>query len=235
MSCEHTRQLAAELALGIADGAERAQALRHLAECAECRRAVEELSALADELLTLAPEREPPVGFESRVLARLQQPPATAPRRVWRPRSLLTALAPAAVAAAATAAIVLGATGDDRRLADHYRAALATGHGSDFEAARLRTPAHLLAGVVYGYRGSPSWIFVAIYRPYRSTSYTVELAMTSGKRVPLPSLRLDPRTGSAGQAIPVDLHLVSSVRLVGATRGDVLDAQLPHPRSGKPN
>jgi hypothetical protein len=24
------------------------------------------------------------------------------------------------------------------------------------------------AGVVYAYRGSPSWIFVAVYRPYRS-------------------------------------------------------------------
>ena len=78
MSCEHTRQLAAELALGIADGADRARALQHLGECAECRRAVEELSGVTDELLMLAPERQPPVGFESRVLARLQ-PAADAP------------------------------------------------------------------------------------------------------------------------------------------------------------
>jgi hypothetical protein len=76
---------------------------------------------------------------------------------------------------------------------------------------------------------------VAIYRPYRSTTYTVELAMTSGKHLALPSLRLDPKTGSAGQAIAVDLHLITRVRLVGATRGDVLDAQLPHPRRHKPN
>jgi hypothetical protein len=227
MSCEHTRQLAAELALGIADGADRAHALQHLAECKECRRAVEELTAVTDELLMLAPERQPPVGFESRVLA-LLQPPPIAPRRPWRRRGVLAAAAAAAVAAAAAAAIVLGATSDDRRIADHYRAALATAHGSDFEAARLRAPAQVPAGVVYGYRGSPSWIFVAIYRPYRSTTYTVELAMTSGRRVPLPTLRLDPRTGSAGQAIPVDLHLVSSVRLVGATPGDVLEARLPH-------
>jgi hypothetical protein len=234
MSCEHTRQLAAELALGIADGADRAQALQHLAQCAECRRAVEELSAITDELLMLAPERQPPVGFESRVLARLQPPPI-APRRFQRRRGLLAAAASAAVAAAVTAIIVLGATSDDRHLADHYRAALAAAHGSDFEAARLRAPTQLPAGVVYGYRGSPSWLFVAIYRPYRSTTYTVELAMTSGKRVPLPSLRLNPRTGSAGQAIRFDLRLVSSVRLVGAARGDVLEAQLPHARAGKPN
>jgi len=228
MGCEHTRQLAAELALGIADGADRARALQHLAECAECRRAVEELSAVTDELMLLAPERQPPVGFESRVLALLQPPQAAARPFRQRRRGLLAALAAAAVAAVLAAAVVLGATSDDRRLADHYRAALATAHGTDFEAARLRDSAAIPAGVVYGYRGSPSWIFVAIYRPYRSTPYAVELMMTSGRRVRLASLRLDPRTGSAGQAIPVDLHSVSGVRLVGAARGDVLEARLPH-------
>jgi Putative zinc-finger len=228
MGCEQTRQLAAELALGITDGADRARALHHLAECAECRRAVEELSAVTDGLLLLAPAHQPPVGFESRVLALLQPPRTAAPGLRRRRRGVLAAVAAAAVAAALAAAIVLGATSDDRRLADHYRAALATAHGSDFEAARLRGPAQVPAGVVYGYRGRPSWIFVAIYRPYRSTTYAVELAMTSGRRIPLSSLRLDPRTGSAGQAIPVDLHQVAGVRLVGAARGDVLEARLPH-------
>jgi hypothetical protein len=139
-------------------------------------------------------------------------------------------MAAAAVAAAISVAVVLGATGDDRQLADHYRAALAAAHGSDFEAARLRSPTQVAAGVVYGYRGSPSWIFVAIYRPYQSTTYAVELEMTSGRRVPLPTLRLDPETGSAGQAIPVDLHDVASVRLVGSGRADLLQARLPHAR-----
>jgi hypothetical protein len=223
MSCEETRQLAAELALGIADGEDRALALRHLAECAECRRELGELSEVADELLTLAPRQEPPAGFESRVLA-LVQPPRRSRR--WRRR--LAVFAPAAVAAALATAIVLAATGDDRRLADQYRDTLATANGSYFEAGRLRAPANVPAGVVYGYRGSPSWMFVALYRPYRTTDYTVELALKSGRRLPLPSFRIDPRTGSAGQVIPVDLHDVSAVLLVGGTRGDVLQAELPH-------
>ena len=229
MSCEHTRELAAELALGIADGAQRARALRHLAECAECRRAVEELSAITDELLTLAPEREPPLGFESRVLARLQPPPATATAsRARRWRRLLAPVAAAGAAALASVAIVLAATGDDRRLAAHYRATLAAAHGSAFDAARLQAPGRVPAGVVYGYRGAPSWVFVAIYRPYRSTAYTLELAMRSGRRVAVPSFRLDPRTGSAGQTIAVDLRQVSAVRLVGPGRGEILEASLPH-------
>ena len=228
MNCEETRQLVAELALGIADGEERARALRHLAACPDCRRELAELSEIADELLLLAPEHEPPVGFESRVLARLQpaSPPTASRRR--RGRRPLAVLAPAAVAAALAVTITLGATGDDRRLADHYRATLAAAHGSYFEAAPLRAPADRPAGLVYAYRGTPSWIFVAVDRPYRSSTYTVELAMTSGQRVPLPSLQLDRRTGSAGQAIPVDLHRVSAVLFIGGTRGEILQAHLPH-------
>lgn len=229
MSCEHTRDLAAELALGIADGEQRAAALRHLAQCAECRRAVDELSQVTDDLLMLAPQHEPPPGFESAVLARVQ-PPAASLRITRRTRRVLAPLAAAAVAAAAAAAVVLHATDDDRQVAAHYRAALAVAHGSDFEAARLRAPGRLPAGVVYCYRGSPSWIFVATYRPYHARTYAVELTTRAGRRVALPSLRLDARTGSAGQAIPIDLRDVSSVRLVGAKRGDVLEAELPHAR-----
>jgi hypothetical protein len=229
MSCEQTRALAAELALGIADGEQRAQALRHLAECADCRRAVEELTAVADELLMLAPEREPPAGFESRVLALMQpapEPAAPRPRRGWF--RVLAPVSAAAAAALAAVAIALGATSDDRHLAQHYRATLAAAHGSSFEAARLYAAGRMRAGVVYGYRGTPSWIFVATYKPYHSTAYSVELVTNDGGRVALPSLRLDPRTGSAGQAIPLDLQDVTAIRLIGPGRGDVLEAQLTH-------
>jgi hypothetical protein len=225
MSCDRTSELAAELALGILDGEQRAQALRHLAECPECRRAVEELTAVTDELLMLAPEREPPVGFESRVLARLQPPPAaTRPR--WR-RRLLAPVAAAATAAAIAVAAVLAVTGDDRRLADHYRATLAAGHGSSFEAARLHAPGQVPAGVVYAYRGAVSWMFVVVYRDRRAVPYKAELATKSGERVALPSFELDPKTGTGGEAIPVDLDSVASVRLVGPKPGDVLEANLP--------
>jgi hypothetical protein len=226
VTCEETRRLASELALGIADGAERAHALDHLAGCAECRRAVAELSEVTDELLLRAPEHEPPVGFESRVLARLQ-PPRPVTRRRWWPRRVVFTLAPAAVAAALAAGIVLGVTGDDRRLADQYREALSAANGTSFEAARLHAPGNVPAGIVYAYRGSPSWIFLYLYPSHRSTRYRPELAMTSGRRMPVPSLRIDPATGSGGELIGIDLRDVASVRLVGTTPGDVLQADLP--------
>jgi len=229
MGCEGTRDVAAELALGILDGEQRAQALRHVAECPDCRREVEELTSVADELLMLAPEREPPAGFESQVLARLQPPPAaTRPRRrTWR---LLAPLASATAAAAIAVAVVLQTTSDDRRLADHYRATLDAGHGSSFEAARLHAPGQVPAGVVYAYRGATSWMFVVVYGSHSGVPYKAELATKAGQRVALPSFRLDPRTGTGGEAIPVDLDRVASVRLVGPTPGDVLEADLAHAR-----
>lgn len=220
MSCERTRALAAELALGIADGAERGEALRHLATCADCRRAVDQLSAVTDELLLLTPEREPPAGFESRVLARLRP---DQPRRRWR-RALVPVTA-AAGAAAAAVAIALSSTADDRRLADQYRAALGAGHGRSFEATALRGPGEPRAGIVYGYRGTTSWLFVVVYRNHRDVPYAVEVVTKGGRRVALPGFRLDPRSGSAGQALPFDLDRVAAVWLVHGD--DVLTAQLP--------
>jgi hypothetical protein len=229
MSCDRTRELSAELALGILDGEQRAQALRHVAECPECRREVQQLTAVADELAMLAPEREPPAGFESRVLARLQPPPAATRPRL-RLRRAFAPLAAAAAAAAIAIAVVLQTTSDDRHLADHYRATLAAGHGSSFEAARLRAPGQVPAGVVYAYRGTVSWMFVVVYRDRRAVPYEAELATKSGRRVALPSFQLDPKTGTGGEAIPVDLDSVASVRLVGPKPGDVLEADLTHAR-----
>jgi hypothetical protein len=222
MDCEQTRELAAELALGIADGEDRAQALRHLADCAECRRTVEELTAVTDELLTLAPVHQPPPGFESRVLARLA--PARPRRRL---RRVLVPLAAAAAAAAVAAGVIFGATSDDRRLAAQYRATLAAAHGSYFTAARLRDSGGVAGGLVYGYRGTSSWIYVDLYDNHRSERYRVELVMTTGRSVPLPGLRVDPATASGGQAIPVDLRNVAAVRVLGDRAGDELVARLP--------
>src|SRR5829696_8003689 len=105
--CEKVRELAPELALGIVEGEERGSALEHLADCPECRRRVEELAHVADQLLLLAPHREAPVGFESQVLRRVL--PSPSPRRRRR-RRLALVLAPAAAALAAVAPAPCSAT-----------------------------------------------------------------------------------------------------------------------------
>jgi Putative zinc-finger len=87
--CAEVRELIPELAMGAAPGDERAMALNHLATCADCRQVLEDTSATVDELLLLAPEHEPPPGFDARVLEAVS---VERPRR-WRVSKVLLAAA----------------------------------------------------------------------------------------------------------------------------------------------
>jgi hypothetical protein len=228
MNCEEMRDLAPEIALGIADGEERATALRHLSDCAECRRLVEQLSETADELLMLAPVEEPPVGFESRVVDALGlREPAPRRRPAWlTPRWLAPRLGPALAAVAITAAALIGVYQDDRETAERYREALAQADGQYFQAETLADRTGEKAGAAFGYQGSPSWLLVTVDAAHRDGVTGAELVMKNGRRLPLRSLELD-RNGSWGGALPVNLYDVASIRLLGERRGEVLRASFP--------
>jgi hypothetical protein len=223
MRCDEMRELAPDIALGIADGEERADALRHLATCDECRRYVDELSQVADELLTVAPVEEPPPGFESRVGKALGfgRPPR---RRLAR--RLALRVGPALAAAAVTAAALIAVYSDDRQTAETYRETLERAGGQSFQAQPLRDKTGARAGVVFGYQGRPSWMLVTVYPDFRDAVASGELVTTDGRTIPLPALELDRRQGTWGGAIPVDLHDVESVRLLGDRPGEVLEAPL---------
>lgn len=208
--CEETRELAAELALGVADGEQRARALEHLAGCPECRRVVAEFSQLADELLLLAPSREVPIGFESRALA-----PLRSRRRPSRARRALVPVAAALASVAATLAIVSG----DLRTASDYRQTLAEANGKSFQAGTLYAPGDVEAGTVFGYQGSPSWLLVIVDPAHRAGIARAEVVTGDGERVPLRDFALDGATGSWGRALPVDLNSVAVVRLLPARGG----------------
>ena len=216
--CEETREMAAELALGIVEGEERGRALEHLAGCPDCRRQVEELSEVADELLLLAPHREVPVGFESRVLSEVL--PAPEPPR--RRRRLRLVLAPAAAALAAVA-ITLAIVSNDLQLASHYRHTLKEANGKEFESYLLRESDGTLAGTVFSYRGSPSWALITIDPGHRQTFQSAELVMNDGRQVPLSWFHPD-SSGSSGGGIPVNPQNVSVLRLLPAPGGQPLIA-----------
>ena len=103
-ACEHLREIAPEVALGIADGEDRAWALEHLDGCPACRARIERLSTLADELLLLAPAAEPPAGFEGRVGEAIAAP-APAAASFFRRRFVIPAAAALAAAACAAGAV----------------------------------------------------------------------------------------------------------------------------------
>jgi anti-sigma-K factor RskA len=67
VDCDRLADVAAELALGVLTGRERAEAVPQLDECDACREDVRELADTGDELLRLLPEVTPPAGFAYRV------------------------------------------------------------------------------------------------------------------------------------------------------------------------
>jgi anti-sigma factor RsiW len=90
----------AELALGVSTGRERARALLHLESCPRCAEELEQLSRAADAVVAVAPEAEPPLGFETRLFERMGIEAARATRR-RRPRFWIPATVAAGVAALA--------------------------------------------------------------------------------------------------------------------------------------
>jgi anti-sigma factor RsiW len=109
LSCAEVRELAPELALGILGGAERAEVVLHVNGCARCQAHVAELTEVADAIPQLAPEAEPPVGFEARVLRRLGEGERRTRRR-WI--AVAAAVAAAAIIVSITAVRVID-PGDD--------------------------------------------------------------------------------------------------------------------------
>ena len=217
--CQEIRELCAEIALGIASGEERARVLDHAAGCRECRREIEQLTAVTDELLLLAPEAEPPHGFEERVLARIVPPKPQ--RRTFGRRLLRPALAAAAGAAIASAILVVN-YGDDHKLANEYRQALAAADGSRFVAMPLRDGAGVKRGSVSLYQGKPSWLVIALSPGQRQAVTGAELVSRAGRRVSLPGFAL--RGGVWGGRLPIGLAQVASVQLTGPGGGSVLVA-----------
>lgn len=232
--CDAVRELAAELALGIAGGEERARAIEHAAGCAACRRELDELASAADELLLLTPEHEPPPGFETRVIERMGAG-SRRPRRLRRTRPLALAVAAAVVAALVTAIVVSARFGDDHRVASEYRATLAANNGTYFEAQRLRGPDGRSVGQVFGYQGSPSWLLVILHAGRSEPGrYRAEVVTRDGRRLRVRTFRVGRDGASWGQALPARLDDVARVRIVGGPHAALLQTALEVPEDHRP-
>lgn len=147
LRCDDCREVLAEVALGIADAQERAAALSHLDRCRRCRTELRGLSDVADGLGTLLPPAEPPIGFESRVMAAVGKAGAAA-----RPTGRRHHPVRVAIAALAAAAVGIGAWTADVHLA----------------ASRARTPTVLTAALWSGRRDVGRVVVAGRPRPWMS-------------------------------------------------------------------
>jgi hypothetical protein len=211
-TCEQVRALAPELALGIADAGERAAVVDHLDQCPGCREELAGLSDVVDELLLLGPEAEPPLGFESRVMARVaveaadgRAPvvPLTTTRRRSRIRTAVIAVAAAVVAAVGTAAVVRHDEPNPPAISASDRFAVLHGKdGSD-------------VGRVILHDGPEPWVFMAV-RQLDGEAYKCELVLADGTKVTIGTLRATNGRGSWGGAANMDLKHVKWVHVVDA-------------------
>ena len=110
VACVDVEESLAELALGILPGDDRAIVLAHLISCNRCQAEAEKLTLATDTLLQLAPEVEPPVGFEARLFKQLGIPEPSSEVNVARFRIglKLSQLSNRGLVFVAPAAVALG-------------------------------------------------------------------------------------------------------------------------------
>lgn len=122
------------LALGQCAEPRRTALLRHAASCDGCSALLHELASVADRLLELAPQVDPPPGFEGRAVERMT-PPRARRRQAWRLAAVAAAvLAAATVGALVAAALVDGDEGDARV----RRGDIVAGNGEEVGVAELQ-------------------------------------------------------------------------------------------------
>lgn len=221
-ACDETHAAAAELALGVLDGEERAQVLAHARGCPSCRAHLDELAVVAQEILTAVPAREPPPGFEGRVLDAL----LPARPRARRRRRLLPAIAATALLAAGGGAwTTLSATSDERRLGEHYRGVLAKAGGRYLSAVELRDGAGGKRGVVFAYQGDQPWVTIVLDATAADQPWRVAISTRAGARHELGSFDSGEAGPVWGHALPLSVRELASVHVTGAD-GSELRGQL---------
>jgi hypothetical protein len=222
-TCEPVRELLPELALGILGGEDRARALDHLSGCAECSNELAALSRAADGLLALAPQHEPPAGFEDRVLARLRR---ERPKHRAR-RFTMFATAAALIAVVAGGAVWVG-TAHDRTLGKDYQNILAIQHGSELAAARLETTDGFAVGEAFTYQGKPSWLFVVVTTaPVADGAYDI-YGTVHGTAVRLGRITIAHGRGDWGGVTTTNMKAVDEIRVVDRAGQLVLHGTVQH-------
>jgi len=230
MGCHEFSDVAAELALGVLTGRERAQALAHLDHSASCREKVRELTATGEGLLGLLPSVEPPAGFEARVMDRLGlSAPAPSPARQasWASRLALLGRKPARRAPAGQARLA-GRTRRVLALAAVTLAIVAAGlggwalrpgtsapAGAPLSSATLLSASHQAAGKIFLYEGSSRWLYMSVDMPGGDGTVTCEVESQDGHITTVGSFSLTDGHGYWGSPVPPVHGSLTGARLIG--------------------
>ncbi|MGH9045634.1 MAG: hypothetical protein ACRDVP_12575 [Acidimicrobiales bacterium] len=207
--CERFADSLGELAIGALDGPERTALVTHLQGCSNCSEELDRLSGAVDALLVLAPQREPPAGFEARLFERM----GFQKRRLgFRPRRWV----------AVAAASVTGALGLSLGLAFGLTslAPVPQAISADLVAN------HSARGEVYVVPGSPGWVFMSVEGADMTARVTCMISTDSNKRLTVGSFWLRAGSGSWVSPLAVRADEVRSAWIVDAQGTVVARAHL---------
>jgi hypothetical protein len=216
LTCAAAQAMAPDLALGVLEGTERGEALAHVARCSACRAHVQGLADVVDRLLAVAPEAEPPAGFESAVIERIAEEGErrTSGRRHRR-----------RVAAFAAAAVVLLLLGLGAGLAVGAGDGANGSDGSTLATASMESPAGEQVGEVWRYGDDgdavvfvsvPAWADVDVVEPM-GRRYTLRLELEGGDTVEVGDFALGGGVSSWGVSTRVDSAQIVAVSVVDDT------------------
>jgi hypothetical protein len=230
MSCAEFGDVAAELALGVLTGRERAEALAHLDHCEACREHVRQLTTTGEELLSLLPSSEPPPGFETRVMDRLglaqtspvevsdirekRQAKAGTKRPFGKINSGTRRILAAAAAVVAVALAALGGWG-------LHGAPTTASPKPALSSATLLTADRENVGEIFVYNGDPRWMYMSVDMESGNETVICQLISSDGRVTTVGSFRVSNGYGSWGSPAWVGDGTPVGARLV-ATDGTVL-------------
>jgi hypothetical protein len=211
----------AELALGIATGRQRADALAHVERCPNCHAEMEQMSLAADLMLEVTPAVEPPLGFEVRLAERLGNGRAT-PKSLgsrWRAGRFSFAMACLLAVAVLGAGVGAGwfARGGPPPAA---RSAFGTETGGHVATKALVSAGHRVGYVtVYsgGSAAAPGWMFMSLEVGSWSGEATCEVRLADGATMKLGTFWFDHGYGAWGVALPSSTGRISSASVLTGT------------------
>jgi Putative zinc-finger len=217
-ACVEVEGSLAELALGVLPGDDRAVVLAHMESCKRCQAEAERLTLTADTLLQLAPQGEPPVGFEVRLFERLGVAEAipdvnVARRRISVTLARLSNRTRVLVAmAAVTLGVGLGFGGGWVANPGTSLASPSNSYGTAGATTTLLSDNHAV-GTVSTFGGDPAWMLMTVHGGSVSGWVTCEVTLTNGKQLVVGSFRLDQGYGAWSARLPVSAQDVRSARV----------------------
>ncbi len=208
--CEPFQDDLAAMALGTLTGERREEVLEHVEVCLSCSAELTQLTTVADAVLELAPEAEPPLGFESRLARRLEAP---RPKRTPTPRRRLGAFA--------LAAIVIAVVGVGVGVLIENRAGTAQQPGTSRAIeSSLRADGRVVGNVILS--SSPDvWMIMTVDKGWWTGAVTCEAILADGSIDTVGTFRLSGGYGTWGAKLTAPKSQVRAARLV-ARNGDIL-------------